>query len=308
MSEPFQFPKTMTTVTHARIERIFQFAWDFALLALLAGFLVFSMLVDVLFQPGFLGPVRMVLGLAFILFAPGYALQAALFPRRSDQTGVARVGLAIGLSLCLLPPLALVLDTLPWGLRPWPSVIGLILIMLLCALVAVSRRLHLPVHDQSVFVFNTNLKRGWANLDRSTRRLYAIIAAALLLAVLSAAAIFVLPGPGERFTEFYLLGPGGQAQDYPRQGQVGQPLSVTVGIHNLEGVSASYRVEVHDAQGLIGQAGPLSLDDGGKNEFLLTITPHQTGDAVEVTFLLFRDHQSQPYRWLRLNLDIKPSP
>src|SRR4029453_5369256 len=67
------------------------------------------------------------LGLLGALLAPGYALTVALFPRRDQIDGLARAALSFGLSVAVLPVLALVLNALPWGIRPWPIALSLLL-------------------------------------------------------------------------------------------------------------------------------------------------------------------------------------
>ncbi len=153
-----------------------------------------------------------------------------------------------------------------------------------------------------------SVKARWRSLERSYRIIYIMLGVVVLLAGFTAISIITTVKPAERMTEFYLLGPEGRAESYPGEGVAGQALTVTLGIHNLEGIAATYGVEVHDGQGLIGQAGPLQVDDSVTYENALSFTPRQTGDNVEVTFLLFRDHQAAPYRTLRLYLNVRPAP
>src|SRR5437867_3448634 len=54
--------------------------------------------------------LRVPLGLAAVLLAPGYALVAAVFPEHDDLDGGMRAGLSFGLSVAVLPLLALLLD------------------------------------------------------------------------------------------------------------------------------------------------------------------------------------------------------
>jgi len=214
------------------------------------------------------------------------------------------LGLAFGLSIAAVPPIALILDKLPWGLRLWPIVTALALFILVCSTVAIARRQRLPDEERFMLVVEMDVKGWWAAQDRTGRILYGVLALALLTAAASATAIVVLPKPGERFTEFYLLGPEGLAENYPRQAVVGQPVTVTVGIANQEGVPAGYRVEVRNGDHLIGQAGPVQLNSGGTTEMPVTFTPVDVGDDVKVTFLLYRDGGAQPYRSLRLWLKV----
>ena len=249
--------------------------------------------------------LRLLLGLAFVLFVPGYTLQSALFPRADDLDGPERLALSFGLSIAVIPPIALVLDKLPWGIRLWPIVISLASFILACSAVAWYRRLRLPNEERFALVVEVDVKGWWAAQDRTSRVLYGVLALALTTAFLSALAIVVLPKPGERFTEFYILGPEGLAENYPREVVLGQPVTVTVGITNREGVSTGYRVECRNGDHLIGQVGPMPLEPGGNDERPVTFVPTEVGDSVKVVFLLYRDGGEQPYRSLRLWLKVK---
>lgn len=251
--------------------------------------------------------MRLALGLVYVLFIPGYTLQAALFPRKTDLDGTERLALSFGLSIAVIPPIALALDKLPWGIRPWPIVASLGVVIAVCSAVAGYRRGRIPNEERFAPAVELDVRGWWAAQDRANRLLYAVFAGAVLTAFISAGVILFSPKPGERFTEFYMLGAQGMAEDYPREVSAGQAISVTVGIRNQEGVAASYRVEARDGQGVIGQAGPTLLKPGEKFEGPLVFTPLQTGDDVLVTFALYRDYQASPYRTLKLWLKVKPA-
>lgn len=250
--------------------------------------------------------LRAVLGLGYALFAPGYCLQAAAFPSRSDLDGVERLALSFGLSLAIIPALALILDRLPWRINLQSVSFGLFIVILLFSILAVFRRSRLSEADRYLPLRETRILAGWRSLETSYRVAYLLMAVVVLIFGLTAISIITSPKPAERMTEFYLLGPEGKAESYVREGTAGQRLSTTLGIHNLEGVSAVYRVEVRDSEGVIGIAGPFLLEQGEKSESSIAFTPLETGDDVEVSFLLFRDDLSQPYRTLRLFLKVEP--
>ena len=117
---------------------------EFIPIILLGLILVGLIAAGVQVLPAPLPMLRLLLGLAFVLFVPGYTLQAALFPRQDDLDGPERLALSFGLSIAVIPPIALVLDKLPWGIRLWPIVISLALFTLACSAVAVYRRQRLP--------------------------------------------------------------------------------------------------------------------------------------------------------------------
>jgi len=108
-------------------------------------------------------------------------------------------------------------------------------------------------------------------------------------------------------TEFYLLGPEGLAENYPRQASPGQSLSVTIGIANHEGVATTYRLEVRLGEQLLNQVGPISLEDGQVWQQAVEYALPRPGDDQQVDFLLYRDAPSplpEPYRRLRLWIDV----
>jgi uncharacterized membrane protein len=259
-----------------------------------------------------LNPLRWVLGLAFVLFLPGYWLVNALFPGREDIDGIERVGLSLGLSVAWVSILALILDSLPWGLRLWPILGGELASITLFMSVALFRRLRLPVGD--AFLPPPLQPRAWWNsLSPADRRIYKIIAGVLALALLAVAWVFLVPSPAEFMTEFYILGPEGLAENYPREPAVGEPLSVTLGLTNLERADYNYRVEVwavdpweSGRRQLVGQIQPFTLPVGGTFEYPITWSMPWVGDDQQVEFLLFMDDQTEPYRQLRLWLDVIP--
>jgi len=289
---------------------------EFVVFALLGLLLLGLIALGVEGLPAALPLLRLFLGLFFVLFVPGYALQAALFPSDAARAeasgggldGPERLALSFGLSVAVVPPLALVLDRLPWGIRLWPIVIGETFVFVTCSAVALWRRRRLPPSERFVVEVDVDARGWWAAQDRIGRVLYGILAAALLVALFSAAAIVLLPKPGERFTEFYVLGPEGLAESYPLEASPGQPLTVTAGIANREGVAAEYRIEVRAGELTIGQAGPLRLEDDEVWEGPIQYALAEPGDDQEVHFLLFRDGGGEPYRSLRLWINIKGLP
>src|SRR6266705_2796807 len=58
-----------------------------------------------------------------ILFVPGYVLMAALFPRAKEIDWIERVALSLGLSIAVVPLLALLLNFTPFGIRFGPVIV-----------------------------------------------------------------------------------------------------------------------------------------------------------------------------------------
>lgn len=272
---------------------------------LIVGLILIALIAaDVEGLPASLPMLRLVLGLGFVLLVPGYALQAALFPRRDDLDGTERLALSFGLSIAVIPPIILLLDMLPWGIRLWPIVLSEMLFITFCSTVALHRRGQLPYSDRVSLELEIDLRGWWATQDQTQRLLLGTVGLALMGMAIATTAIVWTPSPDERLTEFYILGSEGLAETYPRQVVAGQPLSVIMGIANHEGTAAEYQVEIRCGGDLIGQVGPIDLEAGESEERPLTFVPRQTGTNVKVEFLLFRDSGLQPYRALHLWLDV----
>lgn len=131
----------------------------------------------------------------------------------------------------------------------------------------------------------------------------------LVLAILGALGtlgyLTISPKVGERFTEFYILGLGGEATDYTNRLAVGEEGRVIVGIINRERESVTYRVEIMIDGAKNSELGPVTLEYNEKREEVLGFTPNRVGDKQRVEFLLYRQGQSQVYHGLRLWVDVQ---
>ncbi len=137
-----------------------------------------------------------------------------------------------------------------------------------------------------------------------------VISAVLAIAVLGTIGalgyMLATPDPGERFTEFYVFGPEGEAENYPEELAVGEEAKVIVGIINRERETATYRVEVAIDGVKSNEAGPVTLENGMKWEEELSFMPEVAGDKQKVEFLLYKNnYESEPhlkplYLWINV--------
>src|SRR5437879_9320934 len=70
------------------------------------------------------------------------------------------------------------------------------------------------------------------------------LALGVAIAEATLAYVFLVPRAGETFTEFYILGPGGNASGYPTNLTPSQPGTVIIGVINHEAATADYTVRV----------------------------------------------------------------
>lgn len=256
--------------------------------------------------PELLQGLRVILGVFYLLFVPGYFLTATLFPRREDLDGLERVGLSLGMSVVIIPILALILNQLPYGLTfqsvVWASLGGSLLLLLL----ALIQRWRLPAEVVAPSFGRLGPRGWWRQLPRSDRASYLVVIPILIFTIAAAAWAVTSSAEPPATSEFYILGEEDLAQDYPRQGAVGQPQQVTIGINNLEGQDKAYWVAAYQDQELIGTAGPFSIKDSQKLSAPLSYTPVQAGENVRIEFLLYQDLDESPYRRLELWMAVSP--
>jgi uncharacterized membrane protein len=187
-----------------------------------------------------LGPIRIVLGLPFVLLLPGYVLVASLYPRKEDLDPIERAALSFGLSIAIVPLIGLALNYSPWGIRLNPILAFVSLFIVMGAGTAMYRRQALP--PEEAFAINVPLpKQSQVRLASAAPALIVV----LCLIGFGAAVAFLATsrGSSESFTEFYVLGPGGRAEGYPQALELGDSLTVILGVVNHEGDDASYEVE-----------------------------------------------------------------
>jgi uncharacterized membrane protein len=192
--------------------------------------------------------LRVLFGIPMILFIPGYALIAALFPGTRDIDSIERTALSFGLSIAVVPLTALALNYTPWGIRLDPVVISLSILTIGLCLIAQYRRARLAPEERFVLPLDTirqSLTREF--FPKETSRLDRIVSVLLLIAVVAAVVttiyVIVVPKEGEKFTEFFILGEKGKAADYPSRLLVGDNVSLFIGIGNHEYRNLTYTVE-----------------------------------------------------------------
>ncbi|MBE9592544.1 MAG: DUF1616 domain-containing protein, partial [Proteobacteria bacterium] len=71
-----------------------------------------------------------------------------------------------------------------------------------------------------------------------------ILIISIVLAISITAYVIITPKEGEKFTEFYVLGPEGKAEEYPTNLTVGEEGEVIIGIVNHEYSNVTYQLEV----------------------------------------------------------------
>lgn len=279
-------------------------------------------------------PLRAVLAVPFVLFVPGYALVAALFPERAGPSaerktgqhrgkdderdgisGMERVALSFGTSIAIVPLIGLVLNITPFGIRLEPVLLSVAGVTLGLTYFATYRRLQLPESDRLAVPYRDWMRSVADAFSGHDSRLDAALSVlavvAVLLAVSSVGYAFAVPPQADAFTEFYIVTEqdGGDlvADEYPTDFTVGesQPLVVGIGNHEHRTVEYSLLVELqevtveNDTATIYGSEELLrrqtTVADGETVHEDVNITPETDGERLRLTFMLFKgDPPAEP--------------
>lgn len=268
--------------------------------------------------PGSAGSlIQFAVGIVFVMFLPGYALIATLFPdaglsqpapddlataehsRRHDIDLIERVALSLVSSLAIVPLVGVILGFIPWGLTPTTLLIAVGAVTLILAAVAAIRRLRLQPEDRFSVPIGAASEMG---APSSTRRkiLNVTLGAAILFAVSSVAYAIASPQDGEQYTEFQLLTEDdGElvAAGYPTTFTAGESQPLIVGIENHERESIVYTVvvQIETFEGdEVAETVELDrfsrdIDHGERWRGEHTVAPELVGDDLRLSYLLYSD-------------------
>jgi len=247
--------------------------------------------------------IRIIVGLPFILFFPGYTLIAALFPKKTQLDTIERVALSFGLSIAVVPLIGLILNYTPWGIRLYPILVSLTGFIVVMSAVAWIRRFYvLPPERLSI---NINIDfSSFGTQSKLDKALTVILIGAIIAAIGTLIYVISTPKVGEKFTEFYILGEEGKAEGYPKQLVVGEEGYVILGIVNHEYEPVTYTAKVLIGEEENKSISPITLKHEEKWEKKISFTPTKPGKNIKVRFLLFKDNQPEPYRRLHLWIDV----
>lgn len=190
--------------------------------------------------------LRIVLGLPFILFFPGYAALTVLFPEDRSLETIERIALSFGLSIAISPLVGFGLNYTPFGIRLAPILISLSALNIALSLGGLFRRERaetpfLPFDPWKTVSTYVSMFKAEKGMDRA---LTVVLVISIISSMAALVYVVAVPNDGESYTEFYILGPDGKADGYPSNLTVGESASIIIGIANHENQVVEYTVEI----------------------------------------------------------------
>lgn len=257
--------------------------------------------------------IRTVLSLSLIIFLPGYALIAVLFPDKTGLESMERIALSIGLSVVIVSLIGFGLNFTTWGIKEVPLLTSLSIFTLLFSGLAYLRRRMLKENSAFEVSFRDsafNLTKGIIGRPESKSegilRIFFIISFLVLIGTFGY--VTFVPHTSEPFTAFYILGPQKLAENYTTEYVSGESGTYIIGIRNNEYRTMNYKMEVkleNQSLPLPANLQNIRLDHNNTLEEPLVITPSIEGKNMKLEFLLFNDTEKNvPYQDLRLWINV----
>jgi uncharacterized membrane protein len=272
----------------------------------LVAVIIVSLIVTILAFLGE-GALQIVLGLFFVLFFPGYALTTAIFPKNDDLDHTQRIALSFGLSIAIVPLLGLVVNYTPWGINLFTVLLSVFAFIAITAMVALLRRRRLAseVRFQVKFqnLANWSLK-GWKSRNKLDKAIHVILVLAILSMIGALVYMVQTPQIKGKYTEFYILGPEGKAENYPGELRLGETAEVTLVIVNNEHEGIEYKVEATIDNEMFAEFESIRLAHGGRWEQKINVMATHLGENQKVEFKLYKGDDREVYQSLYFWINI----
>ncbi|WP_049972915.1 DUF1616 domain-containing protein [Haladaptatus cibarius] len=268
------------------------------------------------------GRAQVALVLPLVVFLPGYVFISALFPEggKSDGRtfgndkndaayalgGPERVGLAVTISVAVVPIVAAIANFTPWGIRLRPILVGVLAFTAFFTLVALARRVRVPTERRYTpglpgLLFSSSGRRSGG---RTMTILNIGIVISFLLVASSLGFAVLNPPQGEQFTEFYVdtqnidsntntlyqadLGNDGVTANVINHENERTQYTVVAVLQRVEDGSVTEQSQFDEQQ--------VTVADGARGQVTLTGDQSISGDNVRILLQLYKGNPSgEPY-------------
>ena len=301
----FESPKISQTISHdkkSELPKKKSIFSDMIMVWLISALCVIFLLIPQLESTA----LKSVFGFLLIIFISGYSLIALIYPKKESLEGIERFALSFGLSLAITSVIGFIVYALLGTQINYILLVVSILTFILSFLACI-RRWNLSEEER----FSVNFKYYFNRITESFKResgkdkvLSVLLAISIILAISATAYVILVPKEGEKFTEFYILGPDGKASSYPTNLTVGQTGNVTVGIVNHEYSTVNYEMIIKLNNQTINDTN-ITLSNNETYSVPFTFTPSTYGQNQELEFLLYKlPDNNTVYRSLHLWINV----
>ena len=249
--------------------------------------------------------IRIIFEFLMILFLPGYSLTTILFPRANDLKIMKRFVLSFLLSIAITLCFSVILYIITSE-----TILTLILILNSIFVLFIQPASFLrrkQISEKFNLGLTEFLKSSKLSFNAKSQRdkINSVILVIFILLVISMAAYMILsPKNDEQSTEFYILGSGGNAYNYPTNLTVNQTGNLYVGIINNEGSTITYAMEVRLDNNTLSTQN-ITLKKNEKIEIPYSFKVKDSGQNHKLEFLLYKlPNDKNIYRYLSLQSNV----
>jgi uncharacterized membrane protein len=245
--------------------------------------------------------------LPILLFIPGYILIIALYPKNDDLEIIERIALSFGVSIATAALFGFILN-LTSGMKINILIIALCLYTAVLVFIAAYKQGKLPEEKRFSVQYDRifEIIDNEFNINKSIKDRFStgILIFSLVLAISLVYFVITVPKIGEQFTEFYILGPEGKADNYSTDIKYNSPSHVLIGVANHEYIPVNYTVQVVLENNILTDTW-FRLNHNEIWEQNVTYIPEKTGKNMKLEFWLFKeDNFTAPYRELNMWVNI----
>ncbi|WP_284033444.1 DUF1616 domain-containing protein [Halobaculum lipolyticum] len=270
----------------------------------------------------------LVVGLPFVLVAPGYGLVSALFPR-AGETGpgegdgwLSRLLLSVAGSVMAVAVVGVVLEFTVWGFRR-EAVVGLLAALTLISTVVAWYRRRAVTPAARAGASGSALRERTRTLVAGDGALGVLLTVLVVVVAAGGVAVVVADTTSSgATTEFYVLGENESGElvagTYPENVTVGEEATVGIGVGTtrpagFDGsvVASLERVSVDGEATTVTESQRLgsfdvSVASGETDVRRHTFQPEMAGDRLRLTFRLYERGSESPFRRVQIWIGVTP--
>ena len=249
---------------------------------------------------------RIILGLPFMLFSPGYILQSALFPKKTDLDSIERIGFGFVLSIVVVSLIGLGLNYSPWGITTYSVLIATLSFVILVGIITWFRRSHLGDERDNISSSAVNFANFKTMILRNKPILFLFTLGILLCIGFLVFSVMAAPKMVDKFTQFYILGLDGKVADYPIKAVIGEESSVICNITNHEHQETKYEIVIKINGVTNREIGPITLANNQSWMNIIGFIPTEVADNQMIDILLYINNQNNSYGSLFFKINVLP--
>lgn len=250
--------------------------------------------------------LRILFGLPFLLFLPGYSLVSAMWTRKSELDWLERVALSLGLSIAIVALAGLGLNYTPWGITLTSVVICLYFLILILVSVTWLRRSRLSPEERFSLKFDFLSEN--LNAMSSTDKVMVLIIAIVIVIGGGMLIYIAMHPPEEQYTELYLLDENGTTDDYPSNLSVNESGSIIIVVVCHEQQTTDYMIVIT----LMPESGinrtfaeyNLTLADDEEWRQVFNFSVNESG-KYKLDIGLLKDDETTPYATTHIWIDVR---